>query len=921
MKRLRNIGWLRLVIIGMVVSVSSLLSSTVSLGDNTPTYTNINEIATDCRLSPDPDECYQKQSSGQWQEFDPASFLSSGILNSLNSKTLGLEGPLSFDLKYDTDLSWIFGLNYIHMFNESVGLASRLTGGPNEFRGNITAGYAFSKEHQLKLTYEYLTQNLPFDFASGSIDEWVAQHSIGATYQYVLRHEIVHSLELSGYVTRAGSKDLSTVTYNQQMVSANDFAYDVNYRRIAGGNEDTLMASLNLFPFADKKTALTVGAGYSQVSYDTQYENNSDYNSNKGAAYKVELTRLLSPTAKLETSVNSTASSREHKIQLSHILPKKLEGTVTAQYTVGQAGLPDESSVLFGLRFPAPDSYALGGFSDMQGFATWLEKPVMYYNRVLAIKDELVKSYEFKSNGTIPDQTKLFGQQLDQVPTDPYFQFSDPSIQVTYTVFTEKLSLNGAAKTKANQAQDYTDDLNLTLVPTTANEAVLKSASSAGFPSEDSTGQSTAGVYQITITGTGVTSGASPMVINSSFKLTLNGNGPSWDSTSIADANMGYVYPKEGEVDVTAKVTLTDPDTSATITFADDVGCIHPAWLTLVSCPSNPSNQCLSSGSTVVPDATNDATFCVRLQATGNESGPNLASYQTYTPNIIQVLPKWLTPQTPTIQYDDTTTKIDLGDSSSSNYIADGTRLGLTFQKGAGFDEEHWTFDPSDNSLHLKIADPSYYGLKQIPMDAANSTSYESVSNDVLVDVGNPNLDTTWTTNVPPTPLVAGVYKYNLNTGASPPDTNTALLLTSDGTTNVSDAYFFQKESGTADWNVVSEGDTYYLEYKDGNTAIPTSLLGTTVSVTLSAVSQTSGKNPSNGDANHYNTYTFKIGANPNLNVTWNNSNQPRQPIVANTYQYDLNVDAKTTPQGSEALINTADGSGSTYGDTYAPLT
>ncbi len=385
MKKRRMIDWSRFIITSILVSICLLLSSTISLGDDGLVPSNVQQTTTDCRLSPDPEECYRQQSQGEWQDFDPASFFSSSVLSKLNSKALGLEGPLSFDLKYDTELSWIFGLNYIHMFEESLGLATKLTGGANEFRSNVTASYAFSDDHQLKLSYEYLTQNLPFDFASGSIDEWVSQHSLGATYQYILRHEIVHSLELSGYITRAQSKDLSSVSYNQQMVSANDFLYDMNYRRIAGGNENTFLTSLNLFPFADKKTTLTLGVGYSQVGYDTQYENNDDGNSNNGVAYKVELTHILSPKAKIETSVNATASAREHKIKLSHLLPNHLEGTVIAAYTAGQVGLPDTSSISVGLKFPAPDSYTLGGFSDLQDFRAWVEKPVMYYNRVLAI--------------------------------------------------------------------------------------------------------------------------------------------------------------------------------------------------------------------------------------------------------------------------------------------------------------------------------------------------------------------------------------------------------------------------------------------------------------------------------------------------------------------------------------------------------
>ncbi len=159
-------------------------------------------------------------------------------------------------------------------------------------------------------------------------------------------------------------------------------------------------------------------------------------------------------------------------------------------------------------------------------------------------KDEKVQSYEFKSNGTIPDQSKMLGQSLNPVQTNPYFAFSDPSLQVTYTVFTQKLFSNTASTAKSSSSRDYTSDLNLTIVPTTTNQAVLESANSTGFPAEDSTGQSTAGDYQITITGSGTSDSLSPIVLTNSFKLTLNGSGPNWNGSAITDANMGYVYPQ-----------------------------------------------------------------------------------------------------------------------------------------------------------------------------------------------------------------------------------------------------------------------------------------------------------------------------------------------------------------------------------------
>ena len=69
-----------------------------------------------------------------------------------------------------------------------------------------TLGYRHKEKHQFKLTYEYLNQNLPYDFETGTINSRVDQHAFGGAYQYLLQRGVIHSFELSGIYTQANTK-------------------------------------------------------------------------------------------------------------------------------------------------------------------------------------------------------------------------------------------------------------------------------------------------------------------------------------------------------------------------------------------------------------------------------------------------------------------------------------------------------------------------------------------------------------------------------------------------------------------------------------------------------------------------------------------------------------------------------------------
>ena len=173
----------------------------------------------------------------------------------------------SLGVRYDNVLGWIPEASYVQLFYDN-GINLQLGYGANEQRANITLGHSFSANEQIKITYEYLTQNLPFDFASGSVNEWVNQNAFGAAYRYLLFDKVLQSIDLNGYYIHANNKDLNDVVFYEGNNA------DLDLRHIAGGAEETVMAGITLNLF--HQILINLGGGYSHLVYDTEYEDNQD---------------------------------------------------------------------------------------------------------------------------------------------------------------------------------------------------------------------------------------------------------------------------------------------------------------------------------------------------------------------------------------------------------------------------------------------------------------------------------------------------------------------------------------------------------------------------------------------------------------------------------------------------------------------
>lgn len=342
-----------------------------------------------------------------------------------------LFGPVQVGLRYDTDLSWIADLGYSQQIG-NFAAALKASIGPNEYRGNATLGYALTKNQQVKVTYEYLRQNLPFEFTSGNINQWVSQQAFGAAYRYVFNNSRLQSAELYGSYAKANSKELGDA-----------YIYDnggnldqINQRRIAGGEEKNAGANVTFLPF--KNTSIKVGGGYSTLSFDHKdgfaSKDGSIVKDTSTIAYNAEINHVLGDKTMLTTSVSNTASARSHTAKISQILPGNLEASLVGQYNFSHTSMPDNGSVTANLSYPAPKSYSANFAAAMGDLKNWVETPVVHYSRVLAVAEERLIAAKM-STSAIPDQSVQVGANISPIETNKYFTYNkDAYNSINYNI-------------------------------------------------------------------------------------------------------------------------------------------------------------------------------------------------------------------------------------------------------------------------------------------------------------------------------------------------------------------------------------------------------------------------------------------------------------------------------------------------------
>lgn len=273
--------------------------------------------------------------------------------------------------------------------------------GRKNFRVGGTIGVKLVENQLFKFSAEYLWQDIKYNFFTGAESKWMTQGAIGAAYLYEFSgYGFNPQFQLSGYLSHAPNKSLSTISGNLVDASGVLLGTISNNRRIAGSNGGGLAPGLFVAPWTGGRVGLELN--YDNVRYDTKY---SLYDEDaKGLGGTIIFDQAMANGIDLDVSAavrqpfnNYTANLNWNNAQFFGAWTVGLFGA----YTDGKKSLPNTWNV--GLNA----SYALDQrYSDIpanykgevftrprpDNLVAWTADPAVYMPQVLAITDENVVS-------------------------------------------------------------------------------------------------------------------------------------------------------------------------------------------------------------------------------------------------------------------------------------------------------------------------------------------------------------------------------------------------------------------------------------------------------------------------------------------------------------------------------------------------
>ncbi len=297
-------------------------------------------------------------------------------------------GPVSFGGHYDTLLGMIFNTQYVQKIKQSWAIGLLGEYGLNQYRINGTLGHQLWENTQVKLTAEYLSQVLPFDFDSGNINQRVGQAAYGLQFQQNFHDPIFQDVNFGGYYSKAPNMALSNITF------LNDGLWYTNARNIAGAQTEGADIGTDLQLLSS--TAFGMKIFYDNATYNTEFNTTPNQNvMGLGEAFTLEqiLTdrMKLSFSGELRAIYDTYGAALAWAPQFAHRVGLTL--SLSAQRFISSNSTPSSDNYGIEISFLGDDkgkspSYALAGPAALSNISDFVKTPAIYEERVLAIAEQ-----------------------------------------------------------------------------------------------------------------------------------------------------------------------------------------------------------------------------------------------------------------------------------------------------------------------------------------------------------------------------------------------------------------------------------------------------------------------------------------------------------------------------------------------------
>jgi hypothetical protein len=267
--------------------------------------------------------------------------------------------------------------------------------GAKNVRLGITYGMKFTEFQRIKISAEYLWQDIIFAFFSGNSHTWMNQGALGIAYQYdIFENAMRPQFDISAYGSRAPSKTLGSVTgsYINQQGNIVNF-HDI--RHIAGSNTAGISPGFGISIWPGSR--ITASLNYDNVHYNTRYQTNDNQSAGLGGTLGINQIFNDYIAFGMSAGVRKPFNYYDIDVKFFHIpfLGEWAIGLFGA-YNMGKNSLPNTYNIGLTANYFIDqshyDSVSLQGkivsLPPTDKMLTFISTPAVYMPQVLAMADK-----------------------------------------------------------------------------------------------------------------------------------------------------------------------------------------------------------------------------------------------------------------------------------------------------------------------------------------------------------------------------------------------------------------------------------------------------------------------------------------------------------------------------------------------------
>jgi hypothetical protein len=318
--------------------------------------------------------------------------------------------------------------------------------GVKNFRANGTLGWKLQQNQYVKLSAEYLWQDIAYRFFSGSTTQWVQQGAVGAGYMYeFLGYAYEPHIDVTAYYSHAPDKSVGAKN-GLFSLGGGVFVPFVDHRHIAGSNGAGITPSVSVAPWEGARAGL--GLNYDNVRYTKKFPRNEDA---KGLGGTITFNQIVTPDISfgLAAAVRQPFNNYYADVKFANLpYVGRWVLDIDGDYTAGKNTLPNTWNIGLSGHYSLDNRVAAAPmfkdmgykdrvYKDMQpvkdDLLEYTADPAVYMPQVLAIPDENLVPSDPKACTALPSLTgaaiasaTLLNQSSQTIPSAQAFASPTP---------------------------------------------------------------------------------------------------------------------------------------------------------------------------------------------------------------------------------------------------------------------------------------------------------------------------------------------------------------------------------------------------------------------------------------------------------------------------------------------------------------